>query len=234
MKKVIFGVLGLGTAISLVIVMSCGSSGGSSGGPATADSAIAGSAVTAMVMGSGGLLSVDSGNNNNNSYSYTYDCADFTDGKSGTIDVTAEYAFDGTTYTFDGLETLNDCTGTDTLCDFGDVVGNGDIEWKANITTDEQSAQAFSLTLTALDALDAANYPKITKILSFLIKDKTLKCAIALTYNFNSSMTTEAEIEAAMTGTVCGADWKLTIDAINGDAASKTALCATWTPAEVK
>ena len=219
MKKVLFGILGLGAIVSLVVVMSCGGSG-SSGGPADAGSAAVAAAVADVA---GTVTPVPSEVNVNTSEDLpindTFDCP-----IAGTAAITGNFTVnaDTTTFSYTGTfaEVLTNCTVYDDTfanggaCGFGNVVGNGTL----NGTVDGSGTEtAFTISETI----------KGTG-LTFLYDGKTLTCDIDLALSLDSSTTwDEATVKNAITGTVCTADWAAIL-AAEKDATAMAALCTAF------
>jgi hypothetical protein len=214
MKKVFFGLL----VLSFVAVTS---GGGSSGTPADANSSVAGATVSSVLAGAGNPYSGISEVGINESISIpvdaTVDCSVIEGGISGTMTVsgTINVTASDSSATIDGTltEVMSDCTVTDTVCDFGDVVGNGTL---TVVISGSSDGSAVSFTET------------VKGDLSFVFKSKTLACPVDLALNVNADTTyTQEGITNAMTGTICGADWA-SVKAALADPTQMEALCTAF------
>jgi hypothetical protein len=202
MKKVLFGIIGLGAIVSLVVVMSCGGSGGGNGvAPTDAGSVAVASAVSAALAAGGNPLGttsiideayVNSGGN------IPVDISTTCPAGSGTIAVTGNLSSTDTSVNGTLTEVLTNCAVEDAAppkgCGFGNVVSNGTITVTIN-ASGSQTSYTVSETMAGTG-------------LTFAYDSKTLTCDIDLALNINSSTTyTEANIANAITGTICGVDW---------------------------
>lgn len=210
MKKVLFGILGLGTVISLVIVMSCGGSSGTA--PTDAGSVAVASAVSAVIVAGGNPLSIDV---DTAITPIVVDCP-----VSGTATISGDVTTtgDSTSGTVTGTvtEVLADCTVKDAAppkgCGFGNVVANGTVD--ATVDASGSSTGAFTLTETMKGSG-----------LTFVYDSKTLTCDIDLTLSLTNATTyTEATVLSAITGTICGVDWAQIVTALS-DASTMETLC---------
>jgi len=219
MKKVFFGVLGLCAVTSMVVVMSCGGSGG---GAPTAESTAASKVLQAVVLtgGLGGIGSIET-----NTYDYTCDghqnawtidnipCG-FSGTPVGDVKVGGTYSCSDTNYTYAITETFEkSCTYNIDTCSMGDTIITGTVTVAGDLNFADTDASSFSFTIKS---------DKITLAWGTTTKD----CAIELTFAYDPSKTytTEAEVDNAFTGNICGADWTQTITDAT-DTTKVEALC---------
>ena len=220
MKKVLFGLLGLGAIVSLVVVMSCGGSSSSGTAPTDAGSVATATSVSAIMSNVGlpGLSSIDDIRVSEATEipATEVDCPNggiVTVSGNITVDAASEENY---AVTADGTEVMADCTVTDAEaplgCGFGDVVGNGTMNWTLDISG-TQSTYSISETIKGTG-------------LTFGYHSKTLTCDIDIALNIDSSLDlTEDNIASAITGTICGADWAQVQAALDSATEMET-LCA--------